>query len=42
MLETDSLVIGTAAEGSVSFDKAWLMSAFSAWEGENKTTDSSQ
>lgn len=30
MLETDSLEIGTAAAGSVSFDKAELISAFSA------------
>lgn len=33
MLETDSLEMGTAAAGSVSLDKAELMSLFSAEGG---------
>lgn len=35
MLDTDSLGIGTAAVGSVSFDKAEVMSEFSA-EAKNQ------
>ncbi len=36
MLETDSLEMGTAAVGSVSLDKAELMSLFSAEKKKTK------